>query len=74
MHIHMQCMHYCTKEALIGEHNQRPLLTFYKGAVLGNNQAITQVHSYDIFVIPQIRVITKISYSSFWVITITYTP
>ena len=70
-----------TKEALIGEHNLKPLLTGHKESIdwqslLGNKPVITQVHLYDILVInthPQLRldsVITRISYSS-WVITIT---
>ena len=63
-----------TKEALIGEHNLKPLLTGHKKGIdwlslLGNRPVITQVHSYDILVInthPRIRVIIRISYSS-WV-------
>ena len=53
--------HYCTKEALIDEHNQKPLLAFYKGSIdwcslLGNKQVITQVHSYDIiYTHPRLR-------------------
>ena len=64
-----------SKEALIGEHNLKPLLTGHKKALIGSNKpVITQVHSYDILVInthPRLRVITRISYSS-WVITIKY--
>ena len=45
-----------TKEALIGEHNLKPLLTGHKESIdwqslLGNKPVITQVHSYDILVI-----------------------
>ena len=42
------------KEALIGEHNLKPLLFTKKaliGSLLGNKPVITQVHSYDILVI-----------------------
>jgi len=81
---------------LIGEQNQRPkealigeAITGYSShkssidwySLLGYKQVITQVHSYDIFVINTCPlstlvfalplVITKISYS-YWVITITY--
>ena len=65
-----------TKEALIGEHNLKPLLTVHNESI--DFWVISQVHSYDILVInthPQLHlgtpVIIRISYSS-WVITITY--
>ena len=44
------------KEALIGEHNLKPLLVVHEGSIdwqsfLGNKPAISQVHSYDILII-----------------------
>ena len=45
-----------TKEALIGEHNQKPLLAAHKRSIdwyslLGNKPVKSQMHSYDILII-----------------------